>query len=194
MIARMTDAARAASIDAHLARPWAERGRAPARPCAWPGCCGEGLYRAPRSRRNLRDFLWLCLEHVREHNRRWDYFAGMGSEEIERHRRADVTWHRPSWRFGVAPGGRLADADFLDPLGILRERRAPRPAGESRAQVMMRRLGLAGGFTLAELKARFKLLVKRHHPDLNGGDRAAETRLREIIEAYRFLLDNRLYA
>jgi hypothetical protein len=185
----MTDAARAASIDAHLARPWAERQRPPPRPCAWPGCCGQGLYRAPRSRSELRAFLWLCLEHVREHNRRWDFFAGMSPDEIDRHRRADVTWHRPTWRLG----GRLLDAEFVDPLEILRERRAARTPGESRAQAMMRRLGLVAGFTLAELKGRFKLLAKRHHPDLNGGDRAAEARLREIIEAYRYLLDHRLH-
>lgn len=193
MMNAMSDSARTASIDAHLARPWAARGRAPARPCAWPGCCREGLYRAPRSREDLRDFLWMCLEHVREHNRRWDYFAGMDSEAIERHRRADVTWHRPTWRFGVAPGGRLAGAEFYDPLGLLGERRPRRSSGDDRAQTMMRRLGLAAGFTLAELKARFKLLVKRHHPDLRGGDRSAEGRLREIIEAYRFLLDHRLH-
>jgi DnaJ-class molecular chaperone len=65
--------------------------------------------------------------------------------------------------------------------------------GDDRA-VAMRRLGLEPGFTLDELKRRFKALAKRHHPDLNGGDRAAEARLREIIEAYRYLLDHRLHA
>lgn len=184
----MSDTARAASIDAHLVRPWAERQRPPPRPCAWPGCSGEGLYRAPRSRAELREFVWLCLEHVREHNRRWDFFAGMSPEEIDRHRRADVTWHRPTWRLG----GRPLHAEFVDPLEILRARRPARAPGESRAETMMRRLGLAAGFTLAELKGRFKLLAKRYHPDLNGGDRAAEARLREVIEAYRYLLDNRL--
>ncbi|MEJ5233824.1 MAG: J domain-containing protein, partial [Geminicoccaceae bacterium] len=160
-----------------------------------PGCDAEGRYRAPRSREELRNYRWLCLEHVREHNRRWDYFAGMSPEEIERHRRADVTWHRPSWRFGVRPADRYFATSFVDPHGILNghgPRRATRE--EPRALVMMRRLGLEPGFTLDELKRRFKALAKRHHPDLNGGDRAAEARLREIIEAYRYLLDHRLHA
>lgn len=119
----------------------------------------------------------------------------MSPEDIERHRRADVTWHRPSWRFGVRPGDRYVAASFVDPLGILNgygPRRTTRE--EPRALVMMRRLGLEPGFTLDELKRRFKALAKRHHPDLNGGDRAAEARLREIIEAYRYLLDHRLHA
>lgn len=192
----MRDADRNASIDAHLARPWAERQRPPPRVCAWPGCSAEGLYRAPRSRERLRDYCWLCLEHVREHNRRWDYFAGMSPAEIDRHRRLDATWHRPSWRFGVGPGRCGLDDPFEDPLGILRGRRAPpRPREvEPEAVRMMRRLGLEPGFTLDELKRRFKLLAKRLHPDLNGADRAAEARLREVIEAYRYLLDRRLYA
>ena len=38
-----------------------------------------------------------------------------------------------------------------------------------------------------EIKVRFKELVKRHHPDANGGDRSSEERLREIIQAYNYL-------
>ncbi len=184
----MSDPARDPAIDAHLRRPWAERQRPPPRRCEWPGCTAEGRYRAPRSREDLRPDRWLCLEHVREHNRRWDYFAGMSPAEIERHRRADVTWHRPTWRFGSAPGWPPGGSIFDDPLGILRGRFAaapPRP--EPRELAMMRRLGLEPGFSAAELKKRFQALVKRYHPDLNGGDRAGEARLREIIEAYRYL-------
>jgi DnaJ-class molecular chaperone len=48
-------------------------------------------------------------------------------------------------------------------------------------------LGLDGTATPAEVKARYKLLVKRHHPDANGGDRSLEERLREIIQAYSYL-------
>ena len=48
-------------------------------------------------------------------------------------------------------------------------------------------LGLDRNATGAEVKARYKLLVKRHHPDANGGDRSLEDRLREIIQAYSYL-------
>ena len=43
-----------------------------------------------------------------------------------------------------------------------------------------------------EIKARFKVLVKRHHPDANGGDRAMEDKLREIIQAYNYLKSAKL--
>ena len=48
-------------------------------------------------------------------------------------------------------------------------------------------LGLEVDASAAEVKTRFKALVKRHHPDANGGDRSCEDRLREIIQAYNYL-------
>jgi hypothetical protein len=161
--------------------------------CAWPGCTAEGLHRAPVARDRLREYQFLCLEHVREFNQRWDYFAGMSATEIEAHNRSDVTWNRPSWRFGTAPG---FEPDWHDAFGLFGEAaRKPKPAARllSKAERMMARLDLVDGFTLEELKSRFKTLAKRHHPDLNGGDKGAEERLRLIIEAYNYLRQEQLY-
>ncbi len=38
-----------------------------------------------------------------------------------------------------------------------------------------------------DIKARFKELVKIHHPDANGGDSRSEEKLREILQAYNYL-------
>ena len=166
------------------------------RGCAWPGCACEGAYRAPRSRDELRVFIYLCLDHIREYNKRWDYFAGMSAEAIEAHRRDDVTWHRPTWEMGTKSGWQGPNGRFRDPFDILGEHGAPpeppRPLG--RAAEMMAVLELAHGFTLIELKSRYKTMAKRHHPDLNGGDRRAEERFKRVTEAYRYLLDNRHYS
>ena len=53
-------------------------------------------------------------------------------------------------------------------------------------------LELDGEATRAMIKARYKDLVKRHHPDANGGDRSSEQKLREIIQAYNHLRANKL--
>src|SRR6202022_1680292 len=45
----------------------------------------------------------------------------------------------------------------------------------------------AGSATLETVKAKYKALVKQHHPDANGGDRSTEDRLIEIIKAYNYL-------
>ncbi|MCB1990477.1 MAG: J domain-containing protein [Geminicoccaceae bacterium] len=170
---------------------------APERCCEWPGCAERGDFPAPRSPQALRAFLWLCLEHVRDYNRSWNYFAGMNEDEIEAHRRADFTWHRPSWRFGGV--GAAGEAPFHDPFGFFADggpgagsRPEPTPP-PGKPMRMMAVLDLEPGFTLVELKARYKTLVKRHHPDRHGGDRDAEERLKAINEAYTYLVDNRLH-
>jgi hypothetical protein len=166
------------------------------RVCAWPGCDAEAGYRAPKSREALREFQWFCLEHVREFNRGWDYFAGMDQATIDAHRRADTTWHRPTWRFATGTGFEQWDDVFgLFTDGARADQRRPppnRPRGK--AEEMMARLDLADGFTLLELKRRYKHLAKQHHPDLHGGDKAAEERLKLINEAYTYLKEQRLYA
>ena len=72
------------------------------RVCEAPGCrlCGE--YRAPRARDRLNEHRWFCLEHIREYNKKWDYFAGLDADEIEAHIRADTLWRRPVWPLGGA--------------------------------------------------------------------------------------------
>lgn len=174
-----------------------------ARCCAWPGCSASGSYPAPQSPRELRRFIWFCLEHIREYNKSWNYFAGMNADEIEAHLRADTTWHRPSWRFGVA--GAQASHQFRDPFDLFGRDEAGGTADEAarahsargngfgKGGQMMAVLELEAGFTLDELKRRYKTLVKRHHPDLHGGDRAAEERLKQINEAYTYLVSHQLY-
>ena len=48
-------------------------------------------------------------------------------------------------------------------------------------------LGLPESADRAQIKSRFKALVKLHHPDANGGDKRSENKLREIIQAYNYL-------
>ena len=119
----------------------------PRRCCEWAGLrFGMPTTGRPRLATGLREFQWFCLEHIREFNRGWDYFAGMSQADIDGHRRADVTWHRPTWRYGTAYG--LAD-DWRDVFGLFVDgidgspRRPPRRP-LTKAEEMMARLGLDG--------------------------------------------------
>ncbi len=76
-----------------------------------------------------------------------------------------------------------------DPFNLFGDEAAPAPvrkvkALEARA---LETLGLPETADAAEIKARYKELVKRHHPDLNGGNRASEDRFRDVVQAYRLL-------
>ncbi len=168
------------------------------RSCGHPACGDEGLYRAPRSRHQLNSFYWFCLDHVREYNKAWNYCAGMSTEEIEAHIRADVVGWRPTWPMGWW-ARRRAGMDYApvrDDFGFFaddgkkgaeqeRKRNAFSPmSAEAKALSTM---DLSPPVTLDKLKARYKELVKRFHPDTHGGDKAAEERLKLINQAYSTL-------
>ena len=159
-----------------------------------PGCEAMGEYRAPKSRRNLNDYWWFCLDHVRAYNATWDYYKGMSPGEIEAQLRADTAWQRPSWPLGRLGRTAAWDEELLrDPLQLLSAGRVKRGSGKAQQQMPpelrepLAALGLSWPTTLAAVKTRYKELAKRHHPDVHGGDRAAEERLKIINLAYATL-------
>jgi len=164
------------------------------RHCDEPGCEREGVHRAPRSRARLDDFYWFCLEHVRAYNARWDFFAGMTEAEIEAFRDADVIGHRPTWPMGAIGRVRAfwASHEAEDLFEVFGRGPRDRDGGEARRPRTHRdalaAMNLPTGASVGDIKRRFKALVKRYHPDANGGDRGAEERLRVVIEAYRVLV------
>ena len=174
-------------------RAWAPDPDAPGRLCDMPGCTHEGEYRAPKSRDNLRDYFWFCLDHVRAYNAAWDFYKGMSSSQIEAHMRSDVSWQRPTWPLGRLGRGAVEDdtiIDRLDILGAAGFRRGPKPQAETAPSALrdpLHTLGLPWPVSLDDVKTRYKALAKVHHPDANGGDRAAEERLKTINLAYAAL-------
>jgi DnaJ domain len=180
------------------ARAYAPDPAAPGRCCDLPGCGAPGEYRAPKSRLNLRDYWWFCLEHVRAYNSTWDYYKGMSPAEMERELRSDTAWQRPSWPLGRLGSVAWEDEVLRDPLHILATgginksrsgKSGPWGAGETPGDLRepLMTLGLAWPTTLDAVKARYKELAKRHHPDANGGSRDAEERLKTINLAYATL-------
>jgi hypothetical protein len=171
-----------------------DRGDEPLRHCEHPGCAESGLFRAPRDR-TLKEFVWFCLPHVRAYNAAWDFYKGMGPAEIESALRADTSWQRPSWPLGRLGGAGRFDPELLrDPFSVLGQeaptpRRRPREANaappELRAALDL--LSLGWPIDQVELRARYKELAKLYHPDVTGGDRSAEERLKDINRAYSLL-------
>lgn len=167
------------------------------RACDHPGCEARGDFRAPKSRLDLRDYYWFCLEHVRAYNSAWNYYAGMSDREIEAELRSDTVWQRPSWRLGQRHGpahaGRLHDVFGLFTGGNARrngDRAHPNGAAERARSACEQALAvfeIEPPVTPGRLKARYKALVKLHHPDAHGGDKAAEEKLKIVNQAYATL-------
>ena len=158
------------------------------RRCDCPGCKAEGTYRAPMSRDRLNSYYWFCLEHVRAYNLAWNYYSDMNEVEIERHRRHDAVWQRPSWPFGSTPGRGTTGA-FRDDFGFFGAEGAnpARRQAVTEQEKALETLGLDLDASFAEAKRRYKELVKRLHPDANGGDSAAEELLKGVNQAFAVL-------
>lgn len=163
------------------------------RSCDWPGCTGNGEYRAPRSRRELQAYNWYCLPHIRQFNKSWNYYDGMSEHEVEQDIRRDVSWGRPTWQFGTPIGRTSAGPERVaDPFDLF-ENSPPiidTPATRrhtSEELKALRVLDLAPPVTPDEVKLRYKALAKDLHPDRNHGSRDSEEAFKRVNEAYRVL-------
>jgi hypothetical protein len=159
--------------------------------CQFPGCDLDGPYRAPESRERLNRYRWFCLEHIRLYNQSWDYYKGLSEQEIERQRRADAVWQRETWplRHDTPQARRWRAANLRDDMGIFGDqakRKAPEPPLSEEAEALSI-LGLKHPTSFQEIRASYRELAKRLHPDANGGDTEAEDRLKDVTRAYASL-------
>lgn len=183
------------------------RYEAQGRQCEAPGCDDSGEFRAPGSRPSGFDgpgqWRWFCLDHVREFNSGYDWFEGMSAEEILEAQHPVAGWRRESRAF--QPDGDVGAvprwADFDDPLEAIGMRAADirrRAAGrhaedQAKARFTPRErealgvMGLEPDTDRAHLRKRYSQLVRKYHPDRNGGDRSQEARLGRVVEAYQIL-------
>ncbi len=166
--------------------------------CQWAGCKEKATHRAPKGRGNENDYWRFCLAHVREYNQSYNYFKGMSDAAVMAYQKDALTGHRPTWKLGTGKGtvrpdfqsfGGGADTFGLFGEGLRAEQQARAEARPIRnaERKALDTLGLEVGATAHQVKMRFKELVKRHHPDANGGDRSTEDRLVEVIQSYNYL-------
>jgi hypothetical protein len=175
------------------------------RACDHAGCRVAATTRAPKSREMLNEHYWFCQAHAAEYNRNWDFFAGMSDAQVQQAQAARAHGDRPTWQFKASRFSREAASfsqkagtgqGYADPLGMLNAARAR--AAAAAAAVPERRIGKLERNALSdldltdealgpEIRARYTELVKRCHPDANGGDRSAEARLQRVIKAYKTL-------
>lgn len=179
------------------------------RPCLFDGCENPGEFRAPpenvsRAHDGPPQWRWLCQEHIREFNQQYNFFKGMSAEEIAAAQRPYAGWERETRAFSAAgvtgtPPPRWGDfSDPLDAIGArFRERMAEARANtQERAdgkflspddRKALRTLGLSVDADRKALREAYTGLVRRFHPDHNGGDRSHEQALQDVIAAYGHL-------
>lgn len=182
------------------------RHEAAGRVCDHPACNEAGEFRAPGTGGHGFDgpggWRWMCLDHVREFNAGYDWFEGMSADEILEAQRPASGWRTesPSFRATGAVDGMPRWADFDDPLDAIsaraggirnRARRQAEMAMDGRFSreeaEALETMGLGSDIDRQRLRRRYSELVRRYHPDRNGGDRQYESRLNRVVEAYQTL-------
>lgn len=179
------------------------------KPCQWPDCRRAATARAPKSRERLGDFYEFCQGHAGEYNKGWNFYAGMSEGEIRAAQENEaMTGGRPTWEMKAGPKSREAAAfaakfgtantdgagSWRDAFGLFGRKVNPQsgPVAEDRRIGKLERTALADldlepGADKGAIKAQYHLLLKRFHPDTNGGDRGAEARLQRVIKAWKTL-------
>ncbi len=181
--------------------------------CEHPGCTRAGTHRAPKGRGMEGSYWRFCEEHVREYNKTYNYFSGLGDEAVASFQHSARHGHRPTWSMGVNTARKkgkeagaqvnewaeretiagLASAEgnpFTAVRGAAAQASRIEPAKPSFSAPQMRAfqtLDLEPPMTPDQIKMQYKALVKRFHPDANGGDRSREERFRNIVQAYGYL-------
>lgn len=190
---------RALNLDRYFSRAHRPGEGPSVRGCDAPGCDCKGEHRAPKAPDRLNEYYWFCLEHVKVYNSGWDYFEGR-QEAVESELRRAATWDRPTWPMGSGfDPQKLREAAFrayaTDHDGTYQtrftaedaKREAAGAALTPEARRAMEKLDLPLESDFPAIRARYIELVKRHHPDANGGDLKSEDRLKAINAAYRVL-------
>ena len=156
--------------------------------CDSPGCAASGDYRAPKNR-DLSGYYWFCLDHVREYNRGWDFFSGMNTVQIEAYNRSASVWERPSWPMGEwhQREQQLRDAIRREFFSDGAADVSPSPPMSKAEREALAVLELTPPVSFADIKVQYRLLVKQHHPDANGGSRVAEEKFKGINQAFTVL-------
>jgi len=188
--------------------------------CDWPGCEAHAPYRAPVAPDRLDEYQWFCLEHVRTYNANWNFFADVEADALEEMLRRANAWERPTWRMGSGPKGAqgmhahgegrawerfgfsdpfevLGESASINPAEPANDRAAPRPRRRlTRLEAQaLETLGLSDAVeNRAEIRARYRDLVKDLHPDMNGGEARDPERLREVLRAWDILKASRSFA
>ena len=157
--------------------------------CDWNNCFEIGEYKAPIEKDNSKNFRLLCLKHVKEFNKNWNYFSGMSDREVIQFLKSDATWHKPTQGFSssdnffkVLWNNALNDSIFINKIG--KDQGSNRLNFDQNDIKAFNILGLSVGLKWEKVQEKFKKLVKKFHPDMNAGNKKFEDKLKVITLAY----------
>ena len=161
--------------------------------CEWKNCNESGKFKAPLEKDNSRNYKWLCEEHIKSFNKNWNYFEGMSQKEIENFVKSDLTWHRPTQKFGSFDNffNILWNNALSDKFNLFKEDKIFNSLTNKKLSEKdkdaFRIMGLKFDADWSSIQKKFKTLVKKFHPDRNSGNKQFEDKLKKVTLAYSHL-------
>ena len=155
--------------------------------CSSPDCNETGVYPAPKSRENLREYLYFCINCIKDFNKSWNYFAGLNEKELEIEIRKSVTWDRPSWKFGT----KNLNHDFEEAFNAFngQKKLVKEKVIDKKLENCFKVLDLHSNSNLREVKSKYKVLAKKWHPDVqNEKNLKDKDTFINITNAYKTIL------
>jgi hypothetical protein len=161
--------------------------------CEWKNCKKSGKFKAPQEKDNSKNYKWLCEEHIKLFNNNWNYFEGMSQNEIENFIKSDITWHRPTQKFGSSDNffNILWNNALNDNFNLFKGEKIFKDSKYKRLNAKdkdaFKIMGLEINAEWLIIQKKFKILVKKFHPDRNAGNKQFEDKLKKITLAYSHL-------
>ena len=161
--------------------------------CEWDNCKQSGKFKAPLEKDNSKNYRWLCEDHIKLFNKSWNYFDGMCQNEIENFLKSDLTWHRPTQKFGSSDNffNILWNNALNDKFNFFKKEEMRNGLNSRKLNEKDRNafkiLGLEINASWPIIQKKFKTLVKKFHPDRNAGNKEFEDKLKKITLAYSHL-------
>ncbi|EJF92052.1 J domain-containing protein [Bartonella melophagi] len=181
-----------------------KQGEAQTRQCQWEGCEKTGVHKAPAGRNREGQYFYFCLDHVRAYNKDFNYFSGLNDKDIANFQKDALTGHRPTWSVGSNSASKKTSPHYAtirsgtaayqnrmrDPFSFFTKRHSAGTTSRKLKPLEAKAfdtLGLQANASAEDIKIKYKELVKKHHPDANGGNRSSEERFRDVLHAYNLL-------
>ena len=161
--------------------------------CEWDNCKETGEYKAPLEKDNSKNYRWLCKNHIKLFNKNWNYFDGMCQNEIEKFLKSDLTWHRPTQKFGSSDNffNILCNSALSDKFNFFKEGENINSLNNiklsEKDKDAFKIMGLELNADWSIIQKKFKTLVKKFHPDKHSGSKQYEDKLKKITLAYSHL-------
>ena len=158
--------------------------------CDWNSCLEEGFYKAPVEKDNSKKYRMLCLQHIKEFNKNWNYFEGMDDNQIYEFIKSDMTWHKPTQSFSSSDNffkilwnNALKDDLKKNKLNFQLNHMNKFKFNHNDVKAFGI-LEISIGIKWEKVQEKFKKLVKKFHPDMNLGNKKYEDKLKIITLAY----------